>query len=190
MQAEWRHYPNRVWRYRRGASLPPQYTQERRESDRLRFRKSAKSWALKHTPSALIEKDVLSFTFQKFPKFLGITHSHFIANKQTNKTVTVLKVLCLKMNIPGCPWWSNGWVRLPVQGTQVNFIQGKIPHMPQGNWAHALSYWSLHTIEPTVCTERSTLQWEACALELESSRPATPEKDRLLHKDPVQVKNV
>lgn len=96
-------------RYRRGASLPPQYsTQERRESDRLRFRKKCKSWALKHTPSALIEKDVLSFTFQKFPKFLGITHSHFIANKQTNKTVTVLKVLCLKMNIPGCPWWSNG----------------------------------------------------------------------------------
>ena len=131
-------------------------------------KKVQKSGPETHTISAHLERCAL-FYFSKFSKISRHNTFSFYSKKK-KKTVTVLKVLCLKMNIPGCPWWSNGWVCLPMQGTQVHsLVQGKIPHMPQENWAHAPqllkpAYYRAHGLH-----QEKPLQWEACALQLESS---------------------
>ena len=83
----------------------------------------------------------------------------------------------------GLPWWSSGWVRLPMQGTQVrslvwedctcygatksvhhNYWTCALEPGSCNSWAHVLQLSKPRHLQPELCKEKLP-QWEAHTLQ-------------------------
>ena len=98
--------------------------------------------------------------------------------------------LCCFSNSPrivtgaGLPWWSNGWEStLQCREHWFHPWYRKIPHAIgrlslyiTATWAHEPQFLKPTHLERLLCNEK-TMQWEACALQVESSQHL-PQRER------------